>query len=477
MGKKDKKEMAKQREMFISGCKQKGIEESTSIKIFDKMEKFALYGFNKSHAAAYAYLSYVTAYLKANYPREWMAALMTCDSDDLSKVAKFIRECRSMRIPILSPDVNESGIEFVATKDAIRFAMNGIKGLGGAVGEAIIEDRKAFGPYKSFQDFINRSDKKRVSKKNIELLIDAGAFDFTKWSRDSMHIALESLYESALKEQEEKRKGVLTFFSLIDKTPDSSPPEVTNPSSKFDILRKEKELLGFYLTSHPLDYYQTILQKLSAVPLKDIENQKDGSVFRSAFIIESVKVKIASKSQKKFAILNISDGLDRLELPIWPDLYEKKSSLMLENQLIYAILQVENKDGSFKLQCQWLEDLTKINENMIKSCDLVFDQTKEQIKQQINRKSMEEKKAPSDRPTLLTIHIDAGAMRLSKILELKSILLENGGKTPVELHFSSENGKIGAVILDSTYAVACEEKSLKRISEVIGIKRVEVKTA
>lgn len=474
MGKKDKKEMSKQREMFIGGCKNRGIDESISIKIFDKMEKFALYGFNKSHAAAYAYLTYVTAYLKANYPREWMASLMTCDSDDLSKVAKFIRECRSLRIPILPPDVNEAGVEFVATKAGIRFAMSGIKGLGRAVVEAIVEERKASGPFKNFSDFINRIDKKRVGKKSIELLIDAGALDFTLWSRDAMQLALESLYERALKKQIEEKKGVLNFFSLID-TPDNTPPEVKSPSSKVDILRKEKELLGFYLTSHPLDQYNTILQKLSAVPLKDIEKQKDGCICRSAFIIESIKLKIAAKTQRKFAILNISDGLDRLELPIWPELYEKKSGLMVENQLLYAILQVENKNGSLKLQATWLEDLGKINESMIKACDLAFDQSKEQVKQQNNRKIMEEKKM-AEKSALLAIHIDASSMRFSKILELKRILRENIGKTPVELNFVSENGNRGIIYLDS-YGVSCEEKLLQELSEVSGIKRVEIKTA
>lgn len=473
MGKKDKKEMAKQREKFVEGCLINKIEEPIAIKIFDKMEKFALYGFNKSHATAYAYLSYATAYLKANYPKEWMAALMTCDCDDLTKVAKFIRECRSMRIQILPPDVNESGKEFVATPSGIRFAMSGIKGLGSSVVEAIIDERKRKGPFLFFQDFVSRIDKKKVSKKSVELLIDAGALDFTKWSRDAMHIALENIFERCLKEQQEEKKGVLTFFSMLEEKEDISAPNVSTPSSKLDLLKKEKELLGFYLTSHPLDLYEPILKKLSVMPLIEIEKQRDGATCRTAFIIESIKVKIASKSLKKFAILNISDGLDRLELPIWPELFEKKSSLLNENQLLYAVLQVENKD-SLKLNCQWLDDLTKINEAMVKTCDDAFDQAKELTRQQNNRKAMENKKK-ENLPTLLSVYIDASSVHFSNILELKKIFQENGGTTPVELNFLSSNEKLATLMLES--GVSGEQRVLKKISEVVGIKRVEVKTA
>src|SRR5262249_49092030 len=146
------------REKFRQGASQNGIDETTSMRIFDKMEKFAAYGFNKSHAAAYGYLSYVTAYLKANYPKEWMAALLTCDLADISKVAKFIRECQTMGIAILPPDINEAGESFVATPQGIRFAMNGIKGIGTAAVEAIIEERKRGGPFTGLYQFLKRVD-------------------------------------------------------------------------------------------------------------------------------------------------------------------------------------------------------------------------------------------------------------------------------------------------------------------------------
>ncbi|MGH2639043.1 MAG: DNA polymerase III subunit alpha, partial [Rhabdochlamydiaceae bacterium] len=158
MGKKDREEMARQRDKFRKGAQEKGIDPDLSMRIFDKIEKFASYGFNKSHAAAYGYLAYVTAYLKANYPGEWMAALLTCDRDDVTKVAKLVGECLAMNLPILPPDLNESGHEFVATSKGIRFAMSGIKGVGGGVVEAILQERKKSGAFRSLFDFCQRID-------------------------------------------------------------------------------------------------------------------------------------------------------------------------------------------------------------------------------------------------------------------------------------------------------------------------------
>ncbi len=212
MGKKDKEEMARQREKFLSGARDKGIDAETSARIFDKIEKFASYGFNKSHAAAYAYLSYATAFFKANYPKEWMAALMTCDRDDLTKVAKFIGEAKQMHIAALPPDINQAANEFTAAPEGIRFAMSGIKGIGQGVVDHILEERKKGGSFQSLYDFVQRVDKTRVGKKQIELLCDAGCFDFTGWSRDALRISVEAMYEQASREQKEASLGIMNLF-------------------------------------------------------------------------------------------------------------------------------------------------------------------------------------------------------------------------------------------------------------------------
>ena len=237
MGKKDREEMARQRMKFRQGALLRGIDEQTAMLIFDKVEKFASYGFNKSHAAAYGYLSYATAYVKANYPGEWMGALMTSDRDDLSKVTKTIRECQSLGIAILAPDVNESKKEFVATDNGIRFAMGAIKGVGEGVVECILEERAVRGAFASLHDFIKRIDVRKVGKKTIELLIESGCFDFTGWERGALCQSVEPMVLSVSKAQQETARGIRDFFSLV-KTEEieqrfTKPP----PSSYADITR------------------------------------------------------------------------------------------------------------------------------------------------------------------------------------------------------------------------------------------------
>ncbi len=478
MGKKDMEQMAQQREKFRLGALENQIDEHTSMLIFDKMEKFAAYGFNKSHAAAYGYLSYVTAYLKANYPGEWMAALMTCDRDDLSKVAKFIRESQSLGIPILPPDVNEAGGAFQATKQGVRFAMTGIKGVGAGVVDTIIQERKKKGPFKTFYEFFKRIDTKKVGKKVIEGLVDAGCFDFTGWSRDALLLSIDPIHESVSKEQKEQAMGILSLFSVLGdvlETQYASPPTVRHPTSSQDILRKEKALLGFFLTGHPMDDYKAILQRLSCVSLSRIEQMASGEVFRSAFIVESVQVRVAAKSQKKFAILMISDGLERMELPVWPDLYEEKSHLLQENQLLYAVLQMEKKEESASLSCRWLDDLTKANEEMICACDKAYDKAKHQVakfSQMKNNaaKNPAEKKTPPIKEAIamktISIRLNANSTRLSHILKLKKIIHEHHGTQPVEVHFYHEAKLLATLQIDQKWGVTGDESFIQRLKEL-----------
>lgn len=446
MGKKESAQMAKERKKFRKGAMEKGISEEVAMAIFDKMEKFAAYGFNKSHAAAYGYLTYATAYLKAHYPKEWMAALMTCDRDDLTEVAKFIRECQAINIPILSPDVNEAGREFVATPQGIRFAMTGIKGVGEGVVEAIIEERGRKGPFATFYDFFKRIDLKRVGKKSIESLALAGSFDFTGWSRDQLLGSIEPIFEWVSREQREKAAGVLTLFSLIDDDQESrftEPPAVKKVSPKSDILKKEKELLGFFLTGHPMDDFREVAKQLCCTPLSELEKLPPSSVVRAAFVVETVQVKLSAKSQRKFAILQISDEMESYELPIWSDLYEGKSPLLEENQLLFAILQVDRREEDLRLSCRFLDDLTKVDEAMVAASDRVYDRAK----QHAGGRFTLAQRAASENPQPFVLKLNARTTRLSHILELKKILQAHPGPSSVVIEFYAQNKRIGSLRL------------------------------
>jgi DNA polymerase-3 subunit alpha len=457
MGKKDKEEMGRQREKFLKGARAKEIASDLASLIFDKIEKFASYGFNKSHAAAYAYLSYATAYFKANFPKEWLAALMTCDSSDISKIAKFIREARSMGIALLPPDVNQAGATFAATEEGIRFSMSGIKGVGEGVVEAILEERKR-GRFESLYDFISRVDQARVGKKAVETLIAAGAFDFTKWSRDAMLLQLGEMFEAALDKKKEEAKGVLNLFSLIEEGGRrfDLPPQVLHSSSQEQILHKEKELLGFYLTGHPMDAYRNILGRLSAVPLKDFEQLPADTLVRAAFVVETVQTKISSKSQKKFAICTISDGMERFELPVWPELFEEKGLLLKENGLVLAILSLERREGSLNLQCKALEDLTTIDEAKAKAMDDLYDKLKGQQRTFEPRGKSPAKEKPKEESGSLKLKLDAEKIQMSGILSLKELFRSHPGASPVEIQFVQGDRVIGLLSIGADWGVKLE---------------------
>lgn len=472
MGKKDLEQMAQQRNKFRQGALENNISEEISMGVFDKMEKFASYGFNKSHAAAYGFVSYVTAYLKANYPKEWMAALMTCDSDDLTKVAKFIRECQSMGIHMLPPDVNEAGLAFSASAKGIRFAMSGIKGVGTNVVESIINERQKKGPFKNFYDFFKRIDTKKVGKKNIEDFVDSGCFDFTGWTRDELKQSIEPMYDTAMRDQKEAAAGVLSLFSLLGDTAEArfaKPPEVKNRRSKMEILLREKELMGFFLTGHPLDAYRDILGRLSCAPLNKVDEVSTEAVYRCAFIVESVQVRLSAKTQKKFAILVISDGIERYEMPVWSDLYEEKSHLLKENQMLYAVLHVERKEEELRLNCKWLDDLSHANEAMIEACDLAFDKAKFQSNKfnqqkaagakanaaKKNGQEMKKEQAPvaPKAATTLILQMDADQVKLTHILALKEVFERHRGSVPVQIDFISSQRCLAALHIDSKWGV------------------------
>lgn len=486
MGKKDLEEMSRQREKFRQGCHQNQIDDATAMHVFDNMEKFASYGFNKSHAAAYSYIAYVTAFLKANYPSEWMAALMTCDRDDTAKVGKFIRECQVMGIAILPPDVNEAGDAFAATPKGIRFAMSGIKGVGHGVVEAIIEQRDQAGPFKDLYDFFKRLDPKKVGKKAVELMVQAGCFDFTGWSRDEMLLSIDSMHDAATKERKDEAKGALTFFSLLGNEEEhrfSKPPKVKINTSKIDILLKEKELLGFFLTGHPLDAYKPILQRLSCVSLSALHQLDHETVVRAAFVVESVNIRISHRSQKKFAILVISDGLERFELPIWPELFEQKGHLLEENRILYAVLVVEKMEGSVRLSCKWVEDLSEANDSMIEDCDRAYDKSKHQIarsahlRQKGDRpRAKQEAKNVTQAPKkqVMTVELDLQKVSLGRLLTIRNLFREAQGSVPLRIHFQ-DSGHTSAVLhIDDANGVTGDPDLLKSLSSVEGVALAQV---
>ncbi|MBS0654377.1 MAG: DNA polymerase III subunit alpha [Verrucomicrobia bacterium] len=489
MGKKDMKEMVQQREKFIKGAVANEVSEEVAGKIFDKMEKFAEYGFNKSHATAYGYLTYVTAYLKAHAPSQWLAALMTCDRDDTTKVAKFFHESRQMQIAILQPDINESESFFASTPAGIRFAMSGIKGVGEGVVEAILEQRKKNGPFTDLYHFVSRIDTKRVGKKATELLIDAGCFDSTGWHRDALKLSLEAMYDKVQQEQKEKAKGIVSLFAKYETTnPFAKAPACPNPRSTEELLFREKELLGFFLTGHPLDGYRPILSRLGCVPLSDIETMPVGTVFRTAFVIEEVMPRFSSKTQKKFVIMTIADaGVGKYELPVWPELYEELQLLLVENRLVWGVLSKDPREGdTSQLTCRWLGELKTVDEKQLQLADAAYDKAKQQIsrprKQANSSSSPKSDKEPaktkpqaSEAPPLFAIDLDIDQLRASHILRLQALLNSSPGTVPVALSFHSEAQEVATLLVSTNRGVTVDDRLKEEIGKLPSSKKCELR--
>ncbi len=484
MGKKDREEMARQKVKFLKGAAENNINEKVAATIFDKIEKFASYGFNKSHATAYGFLSYVTAFLKANYTGEWLAALMSCDIDDISKVSKHIRECQAMNIEILAPDVNESGIEFVAIGNGIRFALSAIKGVGRGVVEEILLERAKNGLFKSIYDFIKRIDHKKVGKKVIETLIRAGCFDFTKWTRSQLLASFEAMFEVTQRLQKEKKQGVMDLFSSDEKSFDdqkfNTPPDVGETRSMLETLREEKELLGFFLTAHPMDLYKDNIEKVESMTFEEVKDLNDKDVCILSFVIDTVQVRI-SKTQRKFAILTISDGQDRFEVPIWPDLFEKYGYLLEENHALYGVFQIDKENDEVALRARSLSDLTEVGDEDLIELKKEFDSAVQfmkslQKKKNNKAKSMDDpatKKIEAEKKLRLKVKLNADQITLAKLLEIKKVFLSNPGHISVDLQFLTEDEAfIGQVIVQPEWGVRLEnsfENQLRSIAAVRGV--------
>jgi DNA polymerase III subunit alpha len=489
MGKKDMKEMAKQREKFLQGAMKNDIAEDVAGRIFDKMEKFAEYGFNKSHAAAYGYLTYATAYFKAHFPGEWLAALMTCDRDDISKLSKFTADAKQMNIAALPPDINESDLHFVATLPGIRFAMGGIKGVGTNVVEAIVKERTARGPFTSLYNFVKRIDAKRVGKKAVELLIDAGCFDFTKWHRDTMKAALDSQFDHAIRTQKDAQSGVLSLFQSLENDEDSfsKEPKLAKLSSKEELLFREKALLGFFLSGHPLHAHKDSLKRMGCLSLSSALEDVQVTVFRAAFLIDEVQLRVSSKTLKKFAILTISDiSGTQHELPIWPEQYEEKQHQLIENKQIIAVLAKEKKNEEVSLSCKWLCDLKELNEQIAGQCDIAYDKAKHQQARQSGyakkEGKKEDKKGKKDAPQekekeKISIRLDLEKLKSSHILKLQEIITTSDrGDALVEITFLKSDKERSTLFIDPKWATSFDAGLQAKLMQVPSVVSVEPTT-
>ncbi len=417
MGKKKLDVMAKEREVFIHGqvdedgniivpgCVRNGIDEASANKIFDEMAEFAKYAFNKSHAACYAVVAYRTAYLKQYYPAEFMAATLNSFLGNLDKIPQYINECKSLGIEILKPDINKSNTKFTTeynkeTKIAkIRFGLGSIKNVGTTPVDIIVKERKENGPYKSFTDFCERIADESVNKKCIESLIKAGAFEEFEQTRSTLLASFESIIDTI---QAGKKKGFNGQVSMFDIGTEEEKQELNEIKYTFEeheelqnkeLLSLEKEMLGIYISGHPLEKIREQIEKvtnINTIALREIDEQmntnmndeeenavqnteklkyKDGQNVKYAGIISNIKKKY-TKNNKIMAFVTIEDLYGTAEIIVFENAYMKAGSSLIEENIVLV-------DGRLSIR---EDDTTTIIANDIKDFSIAVNEMQKKRK-------------------------------------------------------------------------------------------------
>ncbi|MBI5406894.1 MAG: DNA polymerase III subunit alpha [Nitrospirae bacterium] len=434
MGKKDPETMAKLKEKFIEGAKHHKINEKKAEKLFDLIEYFAGYGFNKSHSAAYALISYQTAYLKAHYPVEYMAAMLTCDMGKMDKITASIRECREMGIDVLPPDINESDKDFTVSGQSIRFGLVAIKNVGESAIESMIAIREEGGRFTSLFDFCNRVDLRRVNKRTLESLIKSGAFDTMGLRRSQLMEVLDKAM--AMGASHQKTKKQVSIFEALGAAGEDTALGILPDIPEWDehiLLKNEKETIGFYITGHPLAGYESKIRKHTAITTKVLGDLDDGKEVTICGIITDIRPALTKKGDK-MAYLRIEDLDGSVEVIVFPDLYKASSELLAEDRLVIITGTINKNDAGSKIKGGRIQDLLT---------------------------------APETLHTQMDIRLHSLGLTAEDIKTLRGILEEHRGKCPVFLHLIT-NQKEYVVALDNSLRITPSDKLSASIEDRFG---------
>ena len=444
MGKKKPEEMEKQREIFLKGTGDRGIDGQLANSIFDLMEKFAGYGFNKSHSAAYALVSYQTAFLKTYYPAEFMAAVLSSDMDNTDKVVPLIEECRRMGLVVRPPDVNAGSFKFSVKAGEVIYGLGAIKGLGEGPIAQLVEARDASGPFTDLFDFCRRVGSGKVNRRALEALIRAGAFDSLNEHRWILMSSLEDAVGQADQEARNEAVGMDDMFGLGGETESQSGSDLyqhhrnTARWSERDVLRGEKDTLGLYLTGHPIDWYADDLQGLGAQALENLERTKDS--VRVAGLVVSLRV-IRNKRGESFGIVTLDDRTARMDVTVFADLFADCREKLADDSLVVV-------EG-----------------------DVSFDEFTNGLKMRANRVDTLEN-ARKQSASGLKIHLETQAPEFVETL-LSTIRPHLGGECPVVIAYNGDQAR-GEVVLGENYQVHPEDSLLLELQALLGQDRVRL---
>ena len=456
MGKKKPEEMAKQKEKFLAGAKELGVDTKIATDVFDLMEKFAGYGFNRSHSAAYGWVTYQTAFLKHHYPHEFMAGLMSCDADNIDNVVKFIAEARSMGLVVERPDVNESALDFTVVRrddgtKVIRFGLGAVKGVGGTAVEAILEARATDGPFQSIYELCRRVDTQKCNRRVLEQLIKSGALDglVGGYHRAQLLAALDGALEQGAAEQRDRRSGQTSLFAMFtaaepvqaaSAAPASEIYPELEPWSPKQLLAFEKESLGFYVSGHPLDRYRSDLVRYATAATSDFPGGTRGVGEHSIGGIVSQYREMITKKGDKMARFMLEDAEGTLEVIAFPKTFEKVRHVLVSDEPILCTGQVKNEGTAESAEWKMLlESAAPLSE----------------LRQQ--------------KSTRVEIHLDADALTHDQVAELKTILANatrGGCQAILRLRIARRSETV--ITLPDAWDLAPTEDLLTRLERLFG---------
>jgi DNA polymerase III subunit alpha len=437
MSKKIPEVMEQQRKAFVAGCVKRDVRDNVANKIFDQIVYFSGYGFNRSHSAAYAVISYRTAFLKANFPVEFMTALLTSERDNTDKIVEYVNEAEKMGIPVLSPAINESNAYFkIEENKKIRFALLAIKNVGRGAVDSILESRGEKGPFTSLEDLCQRIDLRLSNRKVLESFIKSGVFDCFGKHRASCFTSLDTVLEQASQMQKEKAAGQLSFFDQPVGTNGFQRRSESHVEIKEwpepQLLAFEKELLGFYISGHPLARYAKQFKRFNSSPIGNLAALKDEDTVKIVGLITKVKNTITRKKQEKMAILMIEDLDAVIEVLVFPATYQRVSRYIISGSVVMLRGRLDVKENTPKIIA---EDLFPFDEvyKLVKGIRIDLTRTKENIFE-----------------------------------SLKALLSASSGSIPVYLHLDSQQKTRVQIIVGQELFVNVTEQLLQDIENLVG---------
>lgn len=442
MGKKQKDVMAEQRKKFLDGAKAREIQKGAAEKIFSQMEKFAEYGFNKSHSAAYAVLSIRTAYLKAHHPAEFMAATLSSESDDTDRITVLMDDCRDLGLVVVPPNVNTCAPEFRAREGRIFYGLGAVKNVGLAAVEKIVEERDTGGAYRSLENLCSRLNSRLITKRVYESLIAAGALDSLPGHRAQQTSALEGVMERAARRLRDAERGQFGLFGESGEPDEATLPDL-DPWAAQEQLQKEKEALGFFLTGHPLDRYRDLITMIRTASSRDLRDMPAGERAVVGGLVIAVKF-ATDRNQRQMAFVTLEDPEGQAEVVMFSDVLEKARRFIVENSVVVVEGRVSRRNGG--------DGKVLVNTVLPVEADGTGPQTPYKE---------------------VHVTLDLDALGEEKVLDIKRVLSEHNGDSRVFFHVR-EGGRRAYLIRARSQGVRVDSALVSGLSASIGAENVRL---